>query len=237
MAFDRQQWGFLPERYFQDWREPFVSAALGAIGDGSSVLDIGGGASASLAPSDRPRLSEYVGLDVEATEMERSAPGSYDETIVCEIEDPDPSLLGRFDLALSWQVLEHVGSMELALEGARACLCDGGTFVAQFTGGRAWFALLNRIVPDRLAEAGMQRLLGREPDSVFHANYSASIASELEPLLAAWSSFELVPRYRGASYLKFSRTMTRLYVAGIEEPLVRGEKRDWATHYLLVAVK
>jgi 2-polyprenyl-3-methyl-5-hydroxy-6-metoxy-1,4-benzoquinol methylase len=231
------KWAFLPERYREKWVGPVTDAAAAAIRPGSSVLDVGGGAMPIIPTAARPEGTTYVGLDVAEGEMEKAPDGSYDETYVAEIEKPPSELLERFDLAVSFQVLEHVNSMEQALEGTRACLKPGGTFVSQMTGGKAWFAMLNRMIPDSVAEFGMEKLLGREPETVFHANYDASTYSDLIELLGSWKSVKLQPRYLGATYLSFSRPLAWAYVHGYENRLVRRDKRDFATHLVLTAVK
>lgn len=236
MALDQEKWAFLPARYHEDWLEPFLAPALDALPDGGQVLDVGAGAKPVITPELRPPSTVYVGLDIDGTEMHKAPAGSYDEVVVADIADPPDELTDRFDVVVSWQVLEHVESMARSIEGARRCLKPGGVFVAQLTGGNAWFALANRVVPDAVAQRAMKRLLKREPDSVFHANYDASTYSKLVELLAAWRSVAIEPRFSGASYLTFSRPLARLYV-GVENRLVARDARNWATHYLIVAVK
>lgn len=232
---DTKDWDFLPERYFADSRKPYFDRAAPHMREGGHVLDFGGGARPIIAPPMRPPGLTYVGLDVSRDELELAPQGSYDDLIVGDIADGilQPS---SFDLVVSWQVLEHVHDMRATLEGIRTALVPGGALVAQMSGRRAFFALLNRVIPDRIGELAMQRLLGREPDSVFRAPYDRCTKSALEEITREWSDVEIMPRYLGTSYLSFSKAAARAYLQYENWALRRGLD-DFATHYLLRLVR
>ena len=138
------------------------------------------------------------------------------------------------DLVVSWAVLEHVAPLDVAIANIHSYLRPGGLFVAQLSGGRSAFALINRLIPHRLAKVAMKRLLRRDPESVFPAPYDRCTYSELSRAFAGWSHVRIVARYRGAGYFGFLPPLQRLYLR-LEDLLVRGRHRDLATHYLLVA--
>ena len=221
-------------RYRNDWLEGFEEAAREVLRPGSVVLDVGGGRRPAIPRDARPPGVRYVGLDLSRSELEAAEPGSYDEMIEGDIVHPIPSLEARFDLIVSWQVLEHVASMDAAVANVRRYLRPGGRFVGHLSGGRALFALVNRAVPHRLAVLIMSRLLGRDPRLVFPATYDSCTYSELTRLLADWSSRSVVPRYRGAQYFSFIPGLQRVYLA-LEDVIANGRHRDLATHYLVVA--
>jgi SAM-dependent methyltransferase len=229
-------WDFLPERYRDDWIAPFLEFAAPKLTPGCRVLDFGAGANPSIPIELRPDDCTYVGLDVVREELERAPAGSYDELVVGDIADHPEGLGGDFDLIVSWQVMEHVASMKRSLDGIHEALAPGGIFVSQFSGSNAWFARANRILPERFTEWAMHRLLGREPDSVFHAEYDRCDATRLHELLGSWSEYEIVSRYRGATYLAFSALAGRMYLP-YENWAERKGHDDLATHYLIRAVK
>lgn len=200
---------------------------------GVRVLDVGAGRAPTLAPSERPPGCRYVGLDVSAAELAAAPPGSYDETVVADLGAP-VALDESFDLAISWQVLEHVESLPAALENLRGLLRAGGTLLAQLSGRYAAFALLARALPHRVRAVAMSRWLDQPQEEKFPVRYDHCTARELERLLTPWSSSEIVPFYRGATYLSHLRQLQRMYLA-YETALVCREARNLATHYLIIA--
>lgn len=227
----------LPERYASDWRAPFDERAHVHMAPGCAILDLGGGATAAIPIADRPDACRYVGLDISAEELARAPEGTYDETHVADAGTPLPALEGRFDLIVSWQVLEHVRSLDAVFRNCHAYLRPGGALVALFSGRFAFFALAGRVVPHSLARAWMRRLLGRAPESVFPAYYDQTWYSALERRLATgWENVDILPLYRGAGYLRFAPSLQRVYV-GYENWAHARDRRNLATHYLVHAVK
>jgi hypothetical protein len=147
-----------------------------------------------------------------------------------------PELVERVDLAVSWQVLEHVQDFGRSLENARSYLRPGGTLLSMLSGRNACFAVLNRIIPEKLGVFAMARLLNRPPDSVFRANYDGCTYDAIHKHLDTWSSVEVIPFFRAAEYLSFSRLAQRAYLL-YENRVMQANKRNLATHYLIRAVK
>ncbi len=56
----------------------------------------------------RAKDCHYIGLDISRGELELAPAGSYDELRVADITQSSAHLEGSCDLALSYQVLEHV---------------------------------------------------------------------------------------------------------------------------------
>jgi SAM-dependent methyltransferase len=228
--------GELPLRYGEPWGRPFFAAARPALRPGISILDVGSGRLPTLPSAARPHSSRYFGLDVSAQELAAAGSGAYDETVISDITQRRPELEERFDLVLSWQVLEHVDSMSDALENMRAYLRPQGRMVAQISGTFGPFALLARVIPHSISRRLMQRLLGARPEEKFPTRYDRCHASALEPLLAGWSDHEIVPRFKGGAYFSFSRPLERAYLA-YENWAERSGRADLATHYVIWAVK
>jgi SAM-dependent methyltransferase len=227
----------LPARYGEDWRAPFDAAARACLVPGMRILDVGSGRSPTLRPSDRPAGCRYVGLDLSRSELIAAGAAAYDEVLVGDIADPNLAIsTGQFDLALSWQVLEHVTSLEAALTNVRQSLAPGAHFVAQFSGRKSAIALANRAVPGRLSKFAMRRLLGRDPRSVFAAPYDRCTYDDLVLLFAAWSSVTITPRFRAATYLGFLRPAQWAYLK-YEDWTMRSGRNNLATHYLIDAVR
>jgi SAM-dependent methyltransferase len=225
--------GLLPDRYARQMQDEFFERARPLLVNGVAVLDVGAGRYPTIAPADRPDGCRYAGLDIEPEELEAAGPDSYDESIVADITTP----LGRdeeFDLVLSWQVLEHVTPLADAIENLRRSLRPGGTLLAQLTGSNAAFAAVGRLLPQRAKLWMTTRLLGHREEEKFPTQYDRSSHRALARMLEPWSRFEIVPFYRGATYFRFSRPLTRAYLA-YESAIERRRARNLATHYLVVA--
>lgn len=225
----------MPPRYADEWFAPVRERAEPIVARGGGrILDVGSGRRPTFAAEARAPGTWYAGLDVSGAELARAGPGDYDETIVADLVDPVDRLRDRFDLIVSWQVLEHVSDMALALGNLRSYLRPGGRLVAMFSGGLAIYALVNRVLPVRLG-ARLGALVTRRPrDTVFPAFYDRCTDRALRPLLAGWGRAELLPLYRGGNYFEFSPVALAAYL-GYEELVYQRQITGLATHYILCA--
>jgi SAM-dependent methyltransferase len=228
--------GNLPPRYTEEaWDLPFRAAVSASLHPGISILDVGGGATPSLPPAERPAGCEYVGLDLSSAELARAPSGSYDRTVVGDITRHRPELRESFDLVVSWMVLEHVRPTAHALENIRSYLRPRGRMIAQFPGALSPAAIANRVLPHRLARWLLRRTQARRPETVFPAVYDQCTYSRLVALMAdRWSSVEIRPLFTGAFYASFSPTLRAAYLA-YEEWAYAGGRRDLAAYYLVEA--
>jgi SAM-dependent methyltransferase len=225
--------GLLPPRYGYAMQDVFLAHARPLLQPDVAILDVGAGRSPSIAPAQRPPGCRYVGLDISERELRSAAPGAYDGTITHDITRAlAPG--ERFDLVLSWQVLEHVKPVERALETLREALRPGGTMLAQLSGAFSAFALLARVVPHPVRVRAMARYLAHAEEEKFPTHYDHCWATALERMCASWSSVRLLAFYRGAAYFGMSRSLQRLYL-GYESAVARREVRNLATHYLVIA--
>jgi cyclopropane fatty-acyl-phospholipid synthase-like methyltransferase len=201
-----------------------------------TILDIGGGRRPALSRLIRPARTTYVGLDVNPREFDAAEPGAYDRIIVGDAAISVPDLREIVDLAVSWQVFEHVGSLEAVLETIHGYLKPGAALVSLFSGRWSAFAVLNRLLPSGLGEAVVSRVQGRRAlnTPIFPAYYDSCSARAVETLTAHWARVTIRPLYQGATYFRFSRSLVRVYLA-YENVAARMEWRNAATHYLLVA--
>ncbi len=228
--------GRLPARYGEPWADAFLGRVARHLRPGMSILDVGSGARPTVPSDQRPAGCTYVGLDVSGDELERAGPGAYAQTVVGDISSELPELAGRFDLVLSWQVLEHVPSLSRALATQRAALVPGGQMVALLSGAFAIYALAARVIPYRISTPLQARLLSIVPEDKFPTHYDGCTDRRLQVLLreGGWSSWEIEPRYKAGGYLRFSRALQRTYLL-YEDWAARGPRANLATHYILDA--
>jgi 2-polyprenyl-6-hydroxyphenyl methylase/3-demethylubiquinone-9 3-methyltransferase len=226
--------GELPDRYDDFWTGPFRAELAPSLVPGVRVLDVGSGAEPTIPTDMRPEGTHYVGLDISKHELDRAPGGSYDETVVADLTGFVPALEGRFDLVVSFQVLEHVRPLDRAVENMRRYLRDGGAMVSRLSGGRSVSALLNRLIGHRGAMVLEGRLRGRDPASVFPAEYDRCTSVALRGMLSGWSEAKVIPQHTGALYFQFLRPLQALYL-GYEEWAVRSGHDDAAVYYVLSA--
>jgi SAM-dependent methyltransferase len=224
----------LPSRYATQWRIPFLERVERYLTPGMTILDLGGGALPALPLGRRPSGTTYVGLDVSRAELERAPRGTYDEMHELDAATFDPALAGRFDLVLSWQVLEHVASFEDTIENCRAYLKPEGALVAQFSGTFTFFGLLNRALPHRVSVTLLHHLNGRPRGSIFPAHYDRCWHSAIVGTFARWGRVEVAPLYHGAEYVRFSSKLQRAYLV-YENWAFRRQILNLATHYIVMA--
>jgi SAM-dependent methyltransferase len=184
-----------------------------------------------------PARCTYIGLDVSGDELRRAEPGAYDDLLVGDICERQPATEGRFDLVISWQVLEHVPSMHRALATTHAALVPGGRMVSMLSGAWAMHAVAARVIPYRVSTWLQARLLGMVPEDKFPTRYDCCTDRSLRKLLATggWRSWDVVPLYRSGIYLEFSRPLQRAYFA-YENWAARGPRANLASHYIVDAI-
>jgi SAM-dependent methyltransferase len=226
--------GQLPPRYSPTRDEVFRRIAVASLEPGARVLDIGSGRHPTVEAGDRPAGTRYVGLDLSGPELARAPGSAYDDAVVADVARPVGSLVDGFDVAVSYQVLEHVKPLEAALENIRSYLRPGGRLVATFSGAFSVFGLANRLIPKGASAWILRHLLDREPDLIFPAHYDRCWFSALEAILRPWKEHEIRPFFTGADYFRFSRPLQALYL-GYEEIAYRRGWNDLAAYYLVTA--
>jgi len=226
----------LPERYSEPWQAAFQEQALRAAGPNCRILDIGSGRSPSLPRNMLPPGGHYAGFDLSLQELEKAPDGSYDEIIVGDVAITNDLLIGKYDLAVSWCVLEHVSDLAATISNIRLYLKPGGVFVTQFSGKFSAHGIVNMILPVNVGRWFLKRLLHRDLEKVFPAYYDACYYSKLLDITSQWDKVEITPRYRGASYFMFSNIMLELYVR-YEDYIRKNDFRNMATHYLIICRK
>jgi SAM-dependent methyltransferase len=223
-------------RYARYWGSEFWERVDAGLERATAVLDVGAGRRPTIPPQDRPAGIHYAGLDVSASELALASPGSYDETITAPAQQRVSELVGRFDLIVSWQVLEHVPHLPRAADNFRDYLRPGGTLVACLSGRYAAFAIVNRILPTELALRLVARLRHRDLDTVFPALYDHCDYGGLRRVFGSWDDLEVIPLWRGADYFKPLGPLLNLYLRYEDLAIARGWHR-LATHYVVSASK
>jgi len=226
----------VPPRYLTPWRKPFEEIIAARLREGMTVLDVGSGRKPTLPLEGRPPNTNYVGLDLSERELRLAGPGAYDDVVVADLSTPVSGLVGTVDLAISWQVFEHVKSLDRAFANLHSYLRRGGSLITLFSGKWSAFGVMNQLLPNAIGNRLVERTMRRRGSSqpVFPAYYDHCSDRALRRISKDWSSVEIIPYYRAANYFHFSRFLTCIYLA-YENAAHRAQLRNLATHYLLVA--
>jgi SAM-dependent methyltransferase len=143
-AFDQ----LLPEQYQIDGRYDFTHGVSPRyLGKELIVYDIGGGSAPFVDGNTKQKYGMgVVGLDVDDAEMRAAPAGIYDEIICSDIM----SYRGKqeADLVICRCVLEHVDNIDKAFMGIASAMKPGGTALIFVPSRHAWFARLNKLLPD-----------------------------------------------------------------------------------------
>lgn len=123
----------LPVRYHIRWQGPFEDNIHSRL-EGHDVARRRLGATPDYRPAGAPRPHHVRRPRHLGEELRSAGPDAYDELIVADVTSRVPQLVGRVDLAVSWQVFEHIKPLGAALDNLHAYLKPGGTLVSLFWG-------------------------------------------------------------------------------------------------------
>lgn len=223
-------------RYARYWGTEFWERVNSELASCEAILDLGGGRRPTILPEERPSHIHYVGLDPAPSELAIAPPGSYDEAFAAGAEEFVPELVDRFDMIVSWQVLEHVPDLPRAAAHLHAYLRGGGSLVSQLSGRNAAYAIVNRLLPTGLGRRFVAGIRGRELGTVFAAHYDHCDERGLHAAFSAWAEVEVIPLWRGADYFERIPGLLTAYLSYEDLAIARGWTR-MATNYVLAARK
>jgi SAM-dependent methyltransferase len=226
----------LPPRYELEWGTEFWELVNRALFPGASILDVGAGRRPTIPRVKRPTGTHYVGLDVAAEELRAAPAGAYDEAVVGDAQVSLPALAGRFDLIVSWNVLEHIRHLDRAASVLHEYAKPGGALVACMAGRNAVFAVANRLLPPRIGARLVSRLRRRAVEDVFPAYYDHCTARGLARAFVHWEQLEIVPLWHAADYFDLLPWAQRLYLV-YENWAARQALTGLSTHYVVGARK
>ncbi len=177
----------------------------GLLSDGLRVLDVGGGKQPAISLDVKRRLNLHVtGIDICGDELRRAPQGAYDQTIVgdvTELELPH----GKFDLAISRAVLEHLPNNDAALANIAAALAAGGVMAHFIPCGNALFARLNQMLGNRTARKVLFAIYPDKSETQgFPAFYHRCTPAKMLQLCSAYGLHDIeVTPYFQSEYFAF----------------------------------
>ena len=115
------------------------------------ILEVGAGANPLFPPEFLEKYNlVYTALDISSTELEK-APACY-QKITADICSPDLKIPGKFDFIFSRMLAEHVSDGAAFHRNVFSLLAPGGRAFHFFPTMWAPPFVLNRLLPERLAE-------------------------------------------------------------------------------------
>lgn len=202
------------------------------------IADVGGGKACPFASyRDAGSGARIIAVDWSEEEMRENR--DVDEKIVADITRGLPFPDGSVDMITSRSVLEHLLDIEAFVAESRRALREGGYFVHLFPCRFAPFALINRLLPDRIARGLLFSLIPEaRAKGGFPALYRDCYYSAMQRILKenGFEIEELIASYYQSPYFGFFLPLYILSAA--YEMLVRAlGARDLCAYLLVVARK
>jgi SAM-dependent methyltransferase len=201
------------------------------------VLDVGAGRHWPFAPSLKGRDMVLIGFDIDMTEMDQNT--LLDRKIcgdACKtLGVPDNSI----DLIMARAVVEHLHDTASFLKNANRALRNDGHLIVTFASRHAPFAILNRLLPQRVSQWLLLQLVpGSSGILGFKAYYDRASFREFRQSLSE-ASFEVESEY--ASYFSsgYFRFFVPLFIVSLAFDYVRYliGSRHLASYFVFIARK
>ncbi len=162
--------------------EQVVARYMQQLKGDSQVVDVGGGRKCAFAEF-RPAGSRIIAVD--SSEQELCQNQDVDETRVADATKGLPFRDNEVDMVVSKHVLEHLHDIKGFVLEANRILKINGHFIHFFPARYALFAIINRLIPDRLAQRLVHSFLPETKGTRrFRAYYDRCFYSGLRFLLS-----------------------------------------------------
>jgi SAM-dependent methyltransferase len=154
------------------------------INDAKSVLEVGGGRYPAFKQADVEALGvRYTVSDILQSELDLAP--DWADKFVFDITTKDPSEIashrGRYDVAFSKWVMEHVSDYRLAYSNIHSILANGGIYIAWHPVLFSAPFVLNRLIPEQWSSRLLRLAFSHRNDDQlpkFPAHYSGTRISQ-----------------------------------------------------------
>ena len=199
-ALDRWMWPSMAI----DGNRSFIGFVRDMIGTDLVIADVGGGKSPlfSAQEVDRKRLS-VMGIDIDEAELSAAPKGAYARIACADIcaFSGDASA----DVVIVQSLLEHVHDNAAGMRGIASLCKPGGRVYTFCPNRRAWFAMINRLLPERVKRKILFAIYPHTREKQgFPAYYDRCTPREMrDAMAAAGLQVERVDCYFISSYFMF----------------------------------
>ncbi|WP_374157613.1 methyltransferase domain-containing protein [Mycobacterium sp. G7A2] len=178
-----------------------------------SVLDVGAGKKWHFNPSLKTSRMQLIGFDIDLSEM--SGNSLLDQKIcgdACEGLGVPPESV---DLIMGRAVIEHLHDNASFLAAANRALREGGRLIVTFPSRYATFAVLNRILPRKISQWLLRRLVPNSAGVLgFEAFYDRTTHREFGTMLRN-AGFEIEEEYASYFSSSYYRFFVPLFIIGL----------------------
>jgi len=216
--------------------EQTVVRQMRELGHGTIAVDAGGGRRCAFAER-RPRGVRIVAVDSSEEELRDNR--EVDETRAADITKRLPFADGEVGIVASKHVLEHLERLDGFVAEASRVLRPGGFITSLFPTRYAPFAVLNRLLPARLAHGLLHATYpDTEGSHRFRAHYDRCYYSAFTSLLTGrgFRVEQVHLSYYQSHYFGFLVPLY-LFSVGYELPVYYAKLKDLAACLLVVARK
>jgi SAM-dependent methyltransferase len=146
---------------------------------------------------------ELIGIDIDADEMMPNQ--LLDQKIVCDAVEEIPLPPNSVDLVMINSGIEHFANNEKFLQNAYSILRPGGYLLAQFPGRFSPFAIINRMLPQRISRKLLDKFTDSPGELGFKAIYDRTNYSSFKQIISntGFKEAYYVPGFYSSYYFEF----------------------------------
>lgn len=227
-----------PEHLLENDADIWFEAHANELLDNSAVrriADIGAGREWHFRHDTLTRYAQHlIGFDIDADEMVFNR--DLDEAIECDVTKGMPIEAASIDLMTISSGVEHFSDNRAFLAHAARVIKPGGRMIAKFPNRRAPFALLNRAIPNWLAQKLLYTLRpGSEGKLGFKAYYDRCLHSVFSDD-ARKAGFEVETSYVSCNSSEYFKFFVPLYLVSLAVDWLRAAtgNKDLSSHMVFV---
>ncbi len=215
----------------------FEDRANGLLDDPAvkRIADIGAGREWHFRHDTLSRHGQHLtGIDIDGDELAYNR--DLDEAVVCDVTRSIPVPPASIDLMTVSSGVEHFSDNRAFLFNAAAAIKPGGRMIAKFPCKRAPFALLNRMIPNALAQKLLYTLRpGSEGKLGFKAYYDRCLFTTFSRD-AEVAGFEVEDAYVSFNSSEYFKFFVPLYLASLALDWLRAATglKNFSSHMIFV---
>ena len=188
--------------------------------DVKTVVDVGAGKSWHFPDWMKEAYGLHlIGLDIDGDEMVPNC--VLDERIACDVTRSIPVPPGSVDLVTAYSGVEHFSDNQAFLRNAFIALRPGGALIAQFPNSLAPFALLNRIMPEKLKGRLLQAAMPGSTGVLGFKVYYDKVRPSQFKRIAKLEGFVIEQYYPGYYSSGYFAAFTPVYIVSYIYDMIR----------------
>ncbi|MFX4261827.1 class I SAM-dependent methyltransferase [Pelotomaculum propionicicum] len=202
------------------------------------IVDVGSGKSCSYAKNKNMELNtKIIAVDISMDELIFN--NDVDEKIVSDALDNLPFKNEEIDIVTSKSFLEHLENIEDFILQSRRVIKRGGLFIHLFPCRYAPFAIINQMLPNKIAKKLLYCIIPESKGiSGFPAYYDRCYNSSITRLLEKYD-FEIIESYFSYYQSPYFNFLLPLFLLSViyEYLLLKTNAKNLSAYMIIVARK